>query len=49
MAAEAGVTTLVLTHLLPGALKEVPDEVYLEGIRKHFDGEVIVGKDLMVI
>lgn len=49
MAAEAGVGTLVLTHLLPGALMEVPDEVYLEGIRRHFDGEVIVGQDLMVI
>jgi hypothetical protein len=27
----------------------VPDSLYLEGIRKHFDGEVIVGRDLMVI
>jgi ribonuclease BN (tRNA processing enzyme) len=49
MAAEAGVTTLVLTHLLPGALMDVSDEIYLEGIRRHFDGEVIVGQDLMVI
>lgn len=49
MAAEADVGTLVLTHLLPGALMDVSDEIYLEGIRKHFDGEVIVGKDLMVI
>jgi ribonuclease BN (tRNA processing enzyme) len=49
MAAEAGVTTLVLSHILPGALREIADEVYLEGIRLHFDGEVIVGQDLMVI
>ncbi|MGD8340897.1 MAG: MBL fold metallo-hydrolase [Gammaproteobacteria bacterium] len=49
MAAEAGVGTLVLTHLLPGALMDVPDETYLEGIRKHFDGPVIIGRDLMVI
>jgi ribonuclease BN (tRNA processing enzyme) len=49
MAAEAGVTKLVLTHLLPGALLDVSDDVYLEGIRKHFDGEVVVGQDLMVI
>jgi ribonuclease BN (tRNA processing enzyme) len=49
MAAEAGVTTLVLTHLLPGALMDVSDDIYLEGIRRHFDGEVIVGQDLMVI
>jgi ribonuclease BN (tRNA processing enzyme) len=49
MAAEAGVTTLVLSHLLPGALMDVADDIYLEGIRRHFDGEVIVGQDLMVI
>ncbi len=49
MAAEAGVGTLVLTHLLPGALMEVPDAIYLEGIRQHFDGEVIIGEDLMVV
>lgn len=49
MAAEAGVGTLVLTHLVPGALMDVPDDVYLEGVRKAFDGKVIVGKDLMVI
>jgi ribonuclease BN (tRNA processing enzyme) len=49
MAAAAGVGTLVLSHLLPGSLMDVPDELYLEGIRKHFDGRVIVGKDLMII
>ena len=49
MAAEAGVGTLVLSHIIPGSLMDVPDSLYLEGIRKHFDGEVIVGRDLMVI
>ena len=49
MAAEAGVGTLVLTHLLPGALTDTPDELYIEGVRQHFDGEVIVGRDLLVI
>lgn len=49
MAAAAGVGTLVLSHLLPGALLDVDDESYLEGVRRHFDGEVIVGRDLMVI
>jgi ribonuclease BN (tRNA processing enzyme) len=49
MAAEAGVGTLVLSHILPGALVDVPDSLYLEGVRRHFDGEVIVGRDLMVI
>jgi ribonuclease BN (tRNA processing enzyme) len=49
MAAEAGVGLLVLTHLVPGALDDVSDEIYLQGVRRHFDGEVIVGRDLMVI
>ena len=49
MAAEAGVGTLVLSHIIPGSLMDVPDSLYLEGVRKHFDGEVIVGRDLMVI
>ena len=49
MAAAAGVGTLVLTHLLPGSLMDVSDEVYLDGIRRHFDGEVVIGQDLMVI
>jgi len=49
MAAEAGAGTLVLTHLVPGALADLSDAIYLEGVRRHFDGEVIVGRDLMVI
>jgi ribonuclease BN (tRNA processing enzyme) len=49
IAAEAGVSTLVLTHLIPGGLTDLPDEAYVEGVRRHFDGEIIVGRDLMVI
>ena len=49
MAREAGVATLVLSHLIPGGLTDLPDDAYLEGVRRHFDGEVIVGRDLMVI
>ena len=45
----AGVSTLVLNHLLPGALRDVDDSYYLAGIRRHFQGEVIVGQDQMVI
>jgi len=45
----AGVSTLVLNHLLPGALRNVDDSDYLAGIRRHFQGEVIVGQDQMVI
>jgi ribonuclease BN (tRNA processing enzyme) len=49
MAAEAGVTTLVLNHVLPGSLMDLPDEIYFEGIRESFQGEIIVGTDQMVI
>jgi len=53
MAAEANVKTVVLTHLLPGsnraAIAEFPDTTYIEGVRQHFTGQVIVGRDLMVL
>ena len=49
MAAEAGVGTLVLSHLVPGALSDLDDEAYIAGVRRQFDGEVIVGRDQMVI
>jgi ribonuclease BN (tRNA processing enzyme) len=53
MATEAGVKTVVLTHLLPGATRagaaEYPDSSYIDGVRKVFNGQVIVGRDLMVL
>ncbi len=49
MATDAGVGKLVLTHLLPGALLDVADSLYVDGIRKHYAGEVVVGADLMVL
>ena len=53
MAAEAKVKTLVLSHLLPGsnrnATAEFPDTTYIEGVRKHFSGQVIIGRDDMVL
>jgi ribonuclease BN (tRNA processing enzyme) len=49
MASEAGVGMLVLNHLVPGALLDTGDAVYVEGVRKHYDGKVVVGKDLMVL
>ena len=47
VAAEARVRRLVLTHFIPGD-DEMPDEHWLAGVR-GFDGEVIVGRDLMEI
>jgi ribonuclease BN (tRNA processing enzyme) len=50
MAAAAGVGTLVLTHLVPGALApQAGDDVYAAAARKAFEGEVVVGRDLLVL
>jgi len=44
---------VVLSHLLPGSNRnstaEYPDSSYIEGVRKAFQGQVIVGRDLMVL
>ena len=49
IAAQAGVKTLVLTHFVPGDDPAITDEQWTEGVRKHFHGRIIVGKDLMEI
>jgi ribonuclease BN (tRNA processing enzyme) len=49
IASEAGVKTLVLSHLVPAESPHVPDEAWLAGARKHFGGRIIVGEDLMEI
>jgi ribonuclease BN (tRNA processing enzyme) len=49
MAAEAGVGTLVLTHIIPGALGTLPDSAYIAAVRKTFTGPVIVGRDQLVL
>ncbi|MEO5678210.1 MAG: MBL fold metallo-hydrolase [Acidimicrobiales bacterium] len=46
VAAEAGVGRLVLTHFVPGD-DMLPDEHWLAGVADTFDGEVIVGHDLL--
>lgn len=48
VAAAAGVRTLVLTHLVP-AFPDITDEQWSVGVRRHFKGEIIVGRDLMEI
>jgi ribonuclease BN (tRNA processing enzyme) len=51
MAAAARVKTVVLSHLLPGSNpaqgSELPETAYIEAVRRHFDGQVIVGRDGM--
>lgn len=48
IAAEAGVKTLVLSHLAPGG-PEVTDEMWRSAAARNFKGEIIVAHDLMEI
>ena len=49
IAAQAGVKTLVLTHFVPGDDASITDEQWSADVRKHFKGEIVVGKDLLEI
>ena len=49
LAAEAGVKTLVLSHLVPGDDPSITDAMWTEGVRKHYSGTVVVGRDLLEI
>jgi ribonuclease BN (tRNA processing enzyme) len=48
IAQEAGVKTLVLSHLTP-AIDSISDDTWRAPAAKYFSGEIIVGKDLMVV
>lgn len=48
MATEANVKNLVFSHLAPtGLVAFDKSEVWLEGIRKSYQGDVVVGEDLL--
>jgi ribonuclease BN (tRNA processing enzyme) len=49
IAAAAGVKTLVLSHFVPGDDPSITDEMWTEGVRAYFKGEVVVGRDLMTL
>jgi ribonuclease BN (tRNA processing enzyme) len=50
VAAAAGVGTLVLSHFVPTEGPNAPtDEEWMAGVRRHFKGRVIIGRDLMEI
>ena len=50
VAAAAGVRTLVLTHYVPTEGAGSPsEEEWIAGVRRHFKGHVIAGRDLMEI
>ena len=43
VATEAGVKTLVLSHLVPGGNSAIKDEDWIEAVRPHFSGKIIIG------
>lgn len=50
VATEAGVAKLVLSHFVPSDIPAYDrPEIWLDGVRETFDGEIIVGEDLMEI
>ena len=49
VAAEAGVSTLVLSHFVPGDDPSITDEQWSEGARRFFKGRIVVGRDLLEI
>jgi ribonuclease BN (tRNA processing enzyme) len=46
VAQAAGVRTLVLTHLVPAG-PNLTDAMWIEGVRRHYRGRIIVGRDMM--
>src|SRR5467141_2235995 len=49
LAAAAGVKALVLTHFVPPDDSSITDDMWMGGVRKHYKGEIIVGRDLLEI
>jgi ribonuclease BN (tRNA processing enzyme) len=49
VAKEAGVRKLVLSHLVPPDDPEITEEMWIAAARVHFDGEIVVGRDLLEI
>lgn len=49
VAQAAGVKTLVLSHFVPPEDPAVTDEMWIDAARRHFRGEIILGKDLLEI
>ena len=49
VAQDAGVKTLVLSHLVPADDPNVTERMWIDAARTHFGGTVIVGKDLLEI
>jgi len=49
VAEAAGVKTLVLSHFVPAEDASVTDQVWLEAVRRTYQGQIIVGRDLLEV
>ncbi len=49
VAAAAEVKALVLTHFVPADDPSLTDEMWTEGLRKHYSGPVTMGRDLLEV
>lgn len=49
LASAAKVKKLVLSHFVPGGFPYLDDKVWLDAVRPYFDGEIVIGSDLMEI
>lgn len=49
VAEAAGVKTLVLSHFVPADDPDVTDQMWIDGARSTYKGQIIVGKDLLEI
>lgn len=49
IAAEAAVRKLVLNHLIPADDMEIGEADWIEAVRKSWDGELLVGRDGLVV
>jgi ribonuclease BN (tRNA processing enzyme) len=49
VAKAAGVKTLVLSHFVPPDDPAITDQMWIDAARTHFDGRIVVGKDLLEI
>jgi ribonuclease BN (tRNA processing enzyme) len=49
VAAAAGVKLLVVSHLVPGDDPAITDEMWSAGARQHYQGRIVVGRDLQEI
>lgn len=49
IAARARAKKLVLSHFVPGDMEWITDAMWRDEAAKQYDGEIVVGRDLMEI